>query len=94
MTTKAQTTMDRLEEGLAMLWFQMDRLGNSRLKDEIEEVSDMFSAQEDRSEDLWVVDAAHHLFKRVYAEYTVDVLRRFGMEPVECPHCTALARGK
>ena len=89
MTTKTETMMDRLEEGLAMLWFQMDRLANSRLKDEIEEVSDQFPVPEDSAEGRWVADAAHHLFKRVNSEYPGEVLRRFGMEPVECPHCAA-----
>ena len=94
MTTKAQTMMDRLEEGLATLWFQMDRVGNSRLQNEIEDVSDQFPVQEGSSEGRWVADAAHHLFRRVNAEYPGETLGRFGLEPVECPHCAPPERGE
>lgn len=87
MTAKTQPMIEQIEENLAILWFQMDRLGNSRLQNEIEDVSDMFPVPEDSQERRWVEATAHHLFNRVHTEYPGEVLARFGLEPVECPHC-------
>ncbi len=87
MTAKTQPMTERVEEDLAILWFQMDRLGNSRFQQEIEEVSDLFPVQEDSPEGRRVLERAHDIFRRVRREYPAEVLGRMGMEPVGCPHC-------
>ena len=46
MTTTTLTMLDRMEEVLAQLWFQLDHIGNSRLQEEIEQVSDAFPVRE------------------------------------------------
>ena len=87
MTTNVQPMIEQVEEDLAILWFQMDRFGNSRFQEEIEEVSDMFPAKEESPEGLRVIEAAHDIFKRVQAEYPPEVKGRMGLETVGCPHC-------
>ncbi len=87
MTTNVQTMTEQVEEDLAILWFQMDRFGNSRFQQEIEEVSDMFPAKEESPEGLRVIEMAHDLFKRVQEEYPPEVMGRMGLETVGCPHC-------
>ena len=87
MTAKTQPMIEQVEEDLAILWFQMDRFGNSRFQEEIEEVSDLLPADEDSPEGLRVIEMAHDLFKRVQAEYPPEVMGRMGLETVGCPHC-------
>ena len=87
MTTTTDTMLDQVEERLAMLWFQMDRIGNSRFQEEIERVSDVFPVPEDSPFTLRVVRQAHDLFERVHAEYVPEIQSRIGHQLVGCPHC-------
>ena len=87
MTTNVQPMIEQVEEDLAILWFQMDRFGNSRFQDEIEKVSDLFPVDEGSPEGCRVLEMAHDLFRRVQAEYPPEVMGRMGLETVGCPHC-------
>ena len=87
MTTNVQPMIEQVEEDLAILWFQMDRLGNSRFQGEIEEVSDLFPVDEGSPEGCRVLEMAHDLFRRVQEEYPPEVMGRMGLETVGCPHC-------
>ena len=92
MTTKTQPMIEQVEEDLAILWFQMDRLGNSRFQEEIEDLCDLFPVDENSPEGRRVVETAHDLFKRVQAEYPPEAMGRMGLETVGCPHCIPLDR--
>ena len=70
----------------------MDRFGNSRFQEVIEEVIDLFPVKEDSPEGLRVMEMAHELFKRVQAEYPSEVVGRMGLETVGCPHCIPTGR--
>ena len=87
MTTTTLLLIDQIEEALAMLWFQMDHIGNTRFQEEIEEVSDAFPATEDGPSALSIVRRAHDLFQRVHAFYSPRTQKRTGHTLVKCPHC-------
>ena len=76
MTTTAPTLMDRVEEGLADLWFLMEEAGEPELQEEIEEVTSLFHAPQESPAGRRAVERAHGLFRRLHAD---------------CPHCTRAA---
>ncbi len=74
MTTATnQMLMDRVEEGLADLWFLMEEAGEPELQEEIEEIARLFPAPEESADGRRAVERAHALFRRLQAP---------------CPHCT------
>lgn len=87
MTASKLTAMERIDEGLAMLWLQMSRVGNARLQWEIEELSEVFFHTDDPPSGEEAARMTHDLFGRVAAEYTGEVQRRVGYMPIRCPHC-------
>ena len=87
MTTTTLTMIDRVEEALAQLWFQMGHIGNSRFQEEIEEVSDWFPVPEGSPSARRIVQQAHDLFQRVQSAYSSRTQRRTGHLLVRCPHC-------
>ena len=76
MTATDQTLMDRVEEGLADLWFQMEERGEAGLQEEIEEVARLFPAPEESPAGRRAIEMAHGLFERAHAA---------------CPHCRCAA---
>ena len=87
MTETSPTLADLMDERLAMLWYQVDRVGDHGVRREIEEVADRFMDPGDTpigDEDL---EKAHSLFQRVQAKYTQEVQARLGVRLVRCPHC-------
>ena len=94
MTTMTLTMIDRVEEALAQLWFQMDHIGNSRFQEEIERVSDCFPVPEGSPSARRVIQQAHDLFQRVHSAYTPMVQRRTGHPLVRCPHCPGYGEDK
>ena len=87
MTTTTLTIVDRVEEALAQLWFQMDHIVNSRFPEEIEEVSDAFPIPEGSPSARRIVQQAHDLFQQVHTAYSPRTQRRTGHLLVRCPHC-------
>ncbi len=74
MTTATnQMLMDRVEEGLADLWFLMEEAGEPELQEEIEEIARLFPAPEESADGRRAVERAHALFRRLQTA---------------CPHCT------
>ena len=87
MTETSPTLAGLMDERLAMLWYQVDRVGDHGLRREIEEVADRFMVPGDTpigDEDL---EKAHSLFQRVQVKYTQEVQARLGVRFVRCPHC-------
>ncbi len=82
MAKKSATMIAEMDEALAMLWYQVDRIGNHGLREEIEEVADGFMTPGGGD-----VRKAHRVFRRVHEKYTPDVQARFGLRLVRCPHC-------
>ena len=82
MAKTSPTMMEEMDETLAMLWYQVDRIGNHGLREEIEEVADGFLTPGEGD-----VERAHGVFRRVHAEYPPQVQARFGLQLVRCPHC-------
>ena len=76
MTATSQMLMERVEEGLADLWFLMDERGDADLQEEIEETARLFPTPEDSPDGRRAVVQAHGLFRRAHAA---------------CPHCTCPA---
>ena len=72
MMATGQMLMDRVEEGLADLWFLMEEAGEPELQEEIEEVARLFPAPEESVDGRRAVETAHALFRRLQAA---------------CPHC-------
>ena len=72
MTATTPMLMDRVEEGLADLWFFMEEAGEPELQEEIEEVARLFPAPEESDSGRTAVERAHGLFRRLQAN---------------CPHC-------
>ena len=73
MTTGTnQMLMDRVEEGLADLWFLMEEAGEPELQEEIEEIARLFPAPEESEDGRRAVERAHALFRRLQTT---------------CPHC-------
>ena len=87
MTTTTLTMVDRMEEALAQLWFQMDHIGNGRFQEEIEKVSDAFPVPEGSIAARRIIQQAHDLFQRVHTAYSPSTQRRTGHLLVRCPHC-------
>ena len=73
MIATGQMLMDRVEEGLADLWFLMEEAGEPELQEEIEEVARLFPAPEESADGRRAVEMAHALFRRLQTA---------------CPHCT------
>lgn len=73
MTATGQMLMDRVEEGLADLWFLMEEAGEPELQEEIEEITRLFPAPQESAEGRQAVENAHALFRRLQTT---------------CPHCT------
>ena len=84
--TKSEMT-DRMDERLAMLWYQVDRIGDCELREEIEEVSDRFMYPGDAHIGVENVERAHQVFKRVHERYTPAIQARLGLRLVACPNC-------
>ena len=76
MTATTPMLMDRVEEGLADLWFFMEEAGEPELQEEIEEVARLFPAPEESPAGRRAVERAHGLFRRLQAA---------------CPHCGCAA---
>ena len=76
MTATTPMLMDRVEEGLADLWFLMEEAGEPELQEEIEEVARLFPTPEESDSGRRAVERAHGLFRRLHAD---------------CPHCTRAA---
>ena len=76
-----------MDEGLAMLWYQVDWIGDYELREEIEEVSDRFMYPGDAHIGGEAVERAHQVFRRVHGKYTPTVQARFWVQLVTCPHC-------
>ena len=94
MTTTTLPMIDRVEDALAQLWFQMDHIGNSRFQEEIERVSDCFPVPEGSVAALRTIRQAHDLIQRVQSAYTPMVQRRTGHPLVRCPHCPGYGEDK
>ena len=75
-TATSQMLMDRVEEGLADLWFLMEERGKPDVQEEIEEVARLFPAPEESADARLAVRRAHGLFQRAHAA---------------CPHCRCAA---
>ncbi len=76
MTATAPMLMDRVEEGLADLWFLMEEAGEPDLQEEIKEVTRLFPVPQESSAERRAVERAHGLFRRLHAD---------------CPHCGCAA---
>ena len=87
MTETSPTLGDLMDERLAMLWYQVDRIGDHGLRREIEEVADRFMFPGDTPIGAGDVEKAHEVFQRVQAKYTQEVQSRLGVRLVRCPHC-------
>ena len=87
MTETSPTLVDLVDEGLAMLWYQVDRAGDHQLRREIEEVADRFMFPGGTPIDNKDIERAHDLFRRVHSKYTPEIQARFGLRLVRCPHC-------
>ena len=72
MIATGQMLMDRVEEGLADLWFLMEEAGEPELQEEIEEVARLFPAPEESADGRRAVEMAHALFRQLQTT---------------CPHC-------
>ena len=83
MAKTSATMIEEMDEALAMLWYQVDRIGNRGLREEIEEVADGFMTPGEGD-----VERAHDVFRRVHTECSPEVQARFGLRLVRCPHCT------
>ena len=78
--------VDRVEERLALLWFQMEEAGRAGFQEEIEAVTFQFPPEDERAERR-LVERAHGLFERVRAECGEEFRRWTKRELVRCPHC-------
>ena len=78
--------VDRVEERLALLWFQMEEAGRACFQEEIEAVTFQFPPEDEQSERR-LVERAHGLFERVRAECGEEFRRWTRRELVRCPHC-------
>ena len=76
MMATGQMLMDRVEEGLADLWFLMEEAGEPELQEEIEEVARLFPAPQESTDGRRAVEMAHALFRRLQSA---------------CPHCGCAA---
>ena len=75
MAVTGQTLMDRVEEGLADLWFLIEG-EDADLRDEVEEAMQLFPAPAESPAGRSAVEAAHGLFQRA---------------GIPCPHCAPAA---
>ena len=87
MTETSATLVDLVDEGLAMLWYQVDRAGDHQLRREIEEVAERFMFPGGMPNNDKDIERAHEVFQRVHAKYTQEVQARLGIRLVRCPHC-------
>ena len=82
MAKTSATMLKEMDEALAMLWYQVDRIGNHGLREEIEEVADGFMTPGGGD-----VRKAHRVFRHAHEQYTPETQARFGVRLVRCPHC-------
>ena len=82
MAKTSVAMIEEMDEALAMLWYQVDRIGNRGLREEIEEVADGFMTPGEGD-----VERAHRVFRRAHEQYTPETQVRFGLRLVRCPHC-------
>ena len=87
MTETSPTLADLVDERLAMLWYQVDRVGDHDLRREMEEVADRFMFPGDTPVGTGDVERAHEVFRRVHAKYTQEIQTRLGLRLVRSPHC-------
>ena len=87
MTKTDRTMIERVDDRLGMLWFQMDQVGHEGFRREIEEVAERFMFPGDTPTGARDIEQAHDLFQRVHARYTEEIQRRWGQRLVRCPHC-------
>ena len=89
MTKTTSEMTNRMDERLAMLWYQVDRVGDRGLREEIEEVSDRFIYPGDADIGVEDIEKAHRVFRRVHEKYAPKAQARFALRLVTCPHCNA-----
>ena len=82
MTRASPSIVQSMDEALSMLWYQVDRIGNRGLREEIEEAADGFMVPGEGD-----IERAHGVFRRVHAEYGPETQARMGVRLVQCPHC-------
>ena len=87
MTETSPTLVELVDERLAMLWYQVDRVGDHDLRREVEEVADRFMFPGDTPIGAGDLEKAHEVFRRLHTKYTPDVQARLGLRLVRCPHC-------
>ena len=87
MTDTSSTLTGSMDTGLAMLWYQVDCVGDHGLRREIEEVADRFMFPGDTPIGDEDIDQAHELFRRVQAKYIQEIQARLGVRLIRCPHC-------
>ncbi len=87
MTDTSSALIDVMDERLAMLWYQVDRVGDHDLRGEIEEVADGFMFPGDTPVSVKDIARAHEVFRQVHAKYTQEIQARLGIGLVPCPHC-------
>ena len=87
MTITTETMIERVDDHLGILWFQMHQAGHRRFQEEIEEVADLSMYPSAGRPGAEEVEKAHDLFERVHAEYTPEIQKRIGHQLVRCPHC-------
>ena len=63
MTETSPTLVDMVDERLAMLWYQVDRIGDHGLRREIEDVADRFMFPGDTPIGDEDIEGAHELFQ-------------------------------
>ena len=87
MAKTSATMIEEMDKALAMPWYQVDRVGDYDLREEIEEAAEGFLNPEADGPGKREVRQAHQIFRRVHEKYTPDVQARFGIRLVRCPHC-------
>ena len=76
-----------MDERLAMLWYQVDWVGDRDLRREIEDVAERFMFPGGTPVGEKDIERAHEVFRRIHAKYIQEVQARFGLRLVRCPHC-------
>ncbi len=87
MTKTTSEMTVRMDEGLAMLWYQVNRIGDYELREKIEDVSERFMYPGDAHIGTEDIESAHGVFRRAHEKYTPAVQARFRLRLVRCPHC-------
>ena len=87
MTETTGEIADRMDERLAMLWYQVDRTGDYDLREEIEEAAEGFVSPGATGPGARDIERVHGVFRRAHEKYNPNVQARFGLRLVRCPHC-------